>query len=85
MKHLEEVKMNAATLHDLAVIRCIVGVECDHCDCRTLLTAETVRAEVGDMRTLEEAGVRCLKCRSRKLTVTPIHSRSAAHAFMTTI
>jgi hypothetical protein len=71
------------TLHDLAVSPGpLVGVECDHCIRRALLTAETVRAKVGDMRTLEEAGVRCAKCRSRKFTVTQFHTRSAAHAFM---
>jgi hypothetical protein len=47
-----------------------------------LLTAETVRAKVGDRRTLEEAGVRCAKCHSRKFTVTRFNTRSAAHAFM---
>ena len=75
--------MSTVTLHDLAVSpRPILGVECDHCIRRALLTAETVRAKVGDMRTLEEAGVRCAKCRSRKFTVTRFHTRSAAHAFM---
>jgi DNA-directed RNA polymerase subunit RPC12/RpoP len=75
--------MSTVTLHDLAVSpRPIVGVECDHCIHRALLTAETVRATVGDRRTLEEAGVRCAKCRSRKFTVTRFQTRSAAHAFM---
>ena len=51
--------MSTLTLHDLAVSpRSIVGVECDHCIRRVLLTAETVRAMIGDMRTLEQAGVR---------------------------
>jgi hypothetical protein len=75
--------MSLVTLHDLAVTpRPVIGVECEHCIRRALLTAETVRAKVGDMRTLEEAGVRCAKCRSRKFTVTRFHSRSAAYAFM---
>jgi hypothetical protein len=80
---LEGATMSTVTLHDLAVSpRPIIGVECDHCIRRALLTAETVRAKVGDRRTLEEAGVRCAKCRSRKFTVRKFHSRSAAHAFM---
>jgi hypothetical protein len=75
--------MSTVTLHDLAVSpRPLVGVECDHCIRRALLTAETVRAKIGDMRTLEEAGVRCAKCRSRKFTVTRFNTRAAAHAFM---
>jgi hypothetical protein len=37
---------------------------------------------VGGMPTLEEAGVLCAKCSSRKFTVTRFHTRSAAHAFM---
>jgi Zn finger protein HypA/HybF involved in hydrogenase expression len=75
--------MSTVTLHDLAVSpRPIIDVECDHCIRRALLTAETVRAKVGDRRTLEEAGVRCAKCHSRKFTVTRFNTRSAAHAFM---
>ena len=75
--------MSTVTLHDLAVFpHPIIGVECDYCIRRALLTAETVRATVGDRRTLEEAGVRCAKCRSRKFTVTRFQTRSAAHAFM---
>jgi len=75
--------MSTVTLHDLAVsARPIVGVECDHCIHRALLTAETVRATIGDRRTLEEAGVRCAKCRSRKFTVTGFQTRSAAHALI---
>ena len=75
--------MSTVTLHELAVSpRPIVGVECDHCIRRALLTAETVRATVGDRRTLEEAGVRCAKCRSSKFTVTRFNTRAAAHAFM---
>jgi hypothetical protein len=80
---VEEATVSAVTLHDLAVSpRSIVGVECDHCIRRALLMAETVRAMVGDRPTLEEAGVRCAKCSSRKFTVTRFHTRSAAHAFM---
>ena len=75
--------MSTLTLHDLAVSpRPIVGVECDHCIRRALLTAETVRAKIGDMRTLDQAGVRCAKCRSRKFTVVRFQTRAAAHAFM---
>jgi hypothetical protein len=78
-----EATMSTVTLHELAVSpRPIVGVECGHCIRRALLTAETVRAKIGDRRTLEEAGVRCAKCRSRKFTTTRFHTRAAAHAFM---
>ena len=41
-----------------------------------------VKAKAGDMRTLEEAGLYCGKCGSRRFTATRFHSRSAAHAFM---
>jgi ribosomal protein S14 len=64
--------------------RTLFGVEYNHCICRGLLAAEMLHAKLGDMRTLEEACVRCGngKCRSRKFTVTRFHTRSAAHAFM---
>src|SRR5580704_1209466 len=75
---LAEATMSPVTLYDLAFSpRLIVGVECDHCIRRALLAAETV---VGERRTLEEAGVRCAKCSSRKFTVTRFHTRSAVHA-----
>jgi hypothetical protein len=75
--------MSAVTLHDFVVSpRSIVGVECDHCIRRGFLMAETVRAMVGDRPTLDEAGVRCAKCSSRKFTVTRFQTLSAAHAFM---
>ena len=76
--------MPALTLHDVAsgLGARVIGVECKHCVRRGLLTAETLKARRGDSRTLEEAGVHCSKCGSRRFTTTHFTTRSAAHAFM---
>ena len=79
--------MPALTLHDIASAlgARLIGVECQHCVRRGLLTAETLKARRGDSRTLEEAGVHCGKCGSRRFTATRFTTRSAAHAFMRNI
>lgn len=76
--------MPLITLHDIAsgIGSRLIGVECQHCIRRGLLTAEALRARAGDKRTLEEVGVRCGKCGSRRFTATRFTTRSAAHAFM---
>ena len=74
--------MQSLTLHDLATSRATLGIECDHCIRRALLTPELVKAKLGDKRTLREAGVRCGKCRSRNFTVTRFETRGAAQRFM---
>lgn len=76
--------MPSLTLHDIAsgVGARLIGVECQHCIRRGLLTAETLKARAGDRRTLEEVGVRCSKCGSRRFTATRFTTRSAAHSFM---
>lgn len=76
--------MSALTLHDIAsgLGARLIGVECHHCIRRGLLTAETLKARRGDSCTLEEAGVHCSKCGSRRFTATRFTTRSAAHAFM---
>ncbi len=76
--------MPALTLHDIAsgLGARLIGVECQHCIRRGVFTAEMLKARPGDTRTLEEAGVRCSKCGSRRFTATRFTSRSAAHAFM---
>jgi len=60
----------------------LIGVECQHCIRRGVLTVEVLGAQRGDGRTLEEAGVRCSVCGSRRFTVTHFTTRSAALAFM---
>jgi hypothetical protein len=79
--------MPALTLHDIAsgLEARLIGVECQRCVRRGLLTAETLKARRGDSRTLEEAGVHCSKCGSRHFTATRFTTRSAAHAFMRNI
>ena len=76
--------MPSITLHDIAsgIGSRLIGVECQHCIRRGLLTAEALNARAGDRRTLEEVGVRCGKCGSRRFTATRFTTRSAAHAFM---
>jgi len=47
-----------------------------------LLTRETARAQFGDMRTLEKAGLYCRKCGSRQFTAIRFEKRSRMVAFM---
>jgi hypothetical protein len=47
-----------------------------------LLTREMVRARAGDLRTLEEAGLHCGKCGSRKFNVVRLDKSSRWTAFM---
>lgn len=76
--------MLSLTLHDVAsgLAAQMIGVECQHCIRRGLFTAEALQARRGGTRTLEQAGVRCGNCGSRRFTATRFITRSAAHAFM---
>jgi uncharacterized Zn finger protein len=76
--------MPSPTLHDIAsgLGARLIGVECQQCIRRGVLTAEVLKAQRGDGRTLEEAGIRCSACGSRRFTATHFTTRSAAHAFM---
>jgi hypothetical protein len=78
--------MSAFTLHDLAgSSRPVVGIECNQCMRRALLSGADLRAQRDDKRTLAEAGVHCGHCGSQKFTATRFQSRSAAHSFMRNI
>jgi hypothetical protein len=77
--------MSGFTLHDLARSAQPVGIECNHCVRRALLSRDDLRAVQGDRRTLAEAGLRCSKCGSRDFAATRFQSRSAAHSFMRNI
>lgn len=70
------------TLHEVALAALPVGIECSHCIRHALLTAETVRATFGDSRTLQQVGLYCSGCGSRRFTVVRFTRRSEAHAFM---
>jgi hypothetical protein len=74
--------MAPLTLHDVAVSPYPIGIECSHCLRHALLAPEAVRAKVGDTRSLEQAGLRCSKCRSRTFTTIQFEKRSRLVAFM---
>ena len=74
--------MAALTLHDLAVSPRSVGVECEYCIRRAVVTAADLKAVRGDHRTLAQAGLRCGKCGSRQFTATLFQSRAKAYAFL---
>lgn len=56
------------TLHDIAISTYPIGIQCDRCVRRTLISAEDVGARKGDFRTLGEAGHRC-QCGSYSFSV----------------
>jgi Zn finger protein HypA/HybF involved in hydrogenase expression len=75
--------MNAPiTLHEVALARVPIGIECAHCVRHVLLTAEKARARFGDSRTLEQARLYCGECGSRKFSARRFSKRSEASAFM---
>ena len=74
--------MPSLTLHDVAVSPYPIGIECSHCMRHALLAPATAGAKVGDTRTLEEAGLRCSKCRSRTFVAIKFETRSRMVAFM---
>ena len=74
--------MPSITLHDVAISHYPVGIECAHCVRHALLPAEKAKAKVGDMRRLEDAGIYCSNCGSRRFDATIFHTRSRMVAFM---
>ena len=58
--------MPPLTLHDVAASPYPTGIECSHCVRHALLTREAARARSGDRRTLEQAGLYCSQCGSRR-------------------
>jgi len=74
--------MTALTLHDVAVSRSPLGIECEHCMRHVLLTRAIVHARAGDTRTLEEVGLHCGKCGSRNFNVVRLEKPSRRTAFM---
>ena len=57
--------MTGLTLHDVATGTLPVGIECDRCIRRVVLTAAALKARPGDRRPLDRAGLVCGKCGSR--------------------
>ena len=49
--------MTGLTLHDVATGTHPIGIECDRCVRRVVVTAAALKAVAGDHRTLEQAGV----------------------------
>ncbi|HZV06037.1 MAG TPA: hypothetical protein VE999_13245 [Gemmataceae bacterium] len=74
--------MGALTLHDLVEHPGPVGVECDHCIRRAIVSPADLKATRGDRRTLAEAGLRCGKCGSRNFSTHRFMSRGRLQAFM---
>ena len=74
--------MAALTLHDVAVSITPLGIECEHCMRHVLLTRGIARARAGDLRTLEDAGLHCGKCGSRRFNVVRLDKSSRWTAFM---
>lgn len=74
--------MTALTLHDVAVSTTPLGIECEHCMRHVLLTPEIAKARAGDLRTLEDAGLHCSKCGSRRFNVVRLDKSSRRAAFM---
>lgn len=76
--------MSGLTLHDVATATHPIGIECDHCIRRVVVTAAALKAMPGDRRTLEEAGVVCGKCGSRSFGVTRFLSQADLRSFVRT-
>ncbi|WP_020697706.1 hypothetical protein [Reyranella massiliensis] len=70
------------TMHDVALSTYPVGILCDHCMHRVLMSAGALKASRGDRRTLAEAGVRCGKCGSTRFEATLFHAPSGPTRFM---
>lgn len=76
--------MVGLTLHDVATGRRPVGIECDRCIRRVVVTAAALKARPGDRRTLAQAGVVCGKCGSRSFGVTKFLSDAQLRSFIRT-
>lgn len=76
--------MFGLTLHDVATGTHPIGIECEHCIRRVVVTAAALKATPGDSRTLEQAGVVCGKCGSRVFSVTRFLSQAELRSFVRT-
>ena len=74
--------MTVLTLHDVATGNHPIGIECDHCVRRVVVTAAALKAVAEDRRTLEQAGVVCGKCGSRTFSVTRFLSAASVRSFV---
>ena len=74
--------MTGLTLHDVATGTHPIGIECDRCVRRVVVTAAALKAVAGDHRTLEQAGVVCGKCGSRGFSVTRLRSGASVRSFV---
>lgn len=70
------------TLHDVAQSTYPVGILCDHCMHRVLMSAHDLKASAGDRRTLAAAGVHCGQCGSTRFEVMLFHAPSGPARFM---
>ena len=70
------------TMHDVATSTYPVGILCDHCMHRVLMSAGSLKASRGDRRTLAEAGVHCGRCGSSRFEATLFHAPSGPTRFM---
>ena len=76
--------MFGLTLHDVATGAHPIGIECERCIRRVVVTAAALKATPGDRRTLGEAGVLCGKCGSRSFSVTRFLSQAELRSFVRT-
>ena len=74
--------MTGLTLHDVATGPFPIGIECDRCIRRAVVTAAALRATPGDRRPLDRAGLVCGKCGSRAFSATQFLTRSSLHSFL---
>jgi hypothetical protein len=74
--------MRTMTLHEVASLTLPIGIVCVGCLRRVLRTAEQIGAAEGDHRTLEQAGVRCGRCRAQRFDVFRFDTERSVRAFM---
>lgn len=74
--------MIGLTLHDVATGSHPIGIECDRCVRRVVVTAAVLQATRGDHRTLEQAGVVCGTCGSRTFSVTRFQTSRSVRSFV---
>lgn len=70
------------TMHEVALSTYPVGILCDRCMHRVLMSAGSLKASRGDRRTLVEAGVHCGRCGSNQFEATLFHAPSGPTRFM---
>lgn len=74
--------MFGLTLHDVATATHPIGIECERCIRRVVVTAAALNARPGDRRTLQEAGLVCSRCGSRVFGVTRFLSQADLRSFV---